>query len=117
MEIRGRIIETHDKKWAIKQMLDGKKVKLNTWTGERYIVYHDGEFKQYGTPTSIDTRLYYIELAINSMPDNGYVLYEEPEKFELPEILELEGNRDQTTIKNRDLINQIIKYLKAKENN
>ena len=68
-------MKTHDKKWAIQQMLDGKKVLQGESTILRYCY---GEFYQVAGDCM-------GAVEINSLPKGGYTLYEEPEKVELLE--------------------------------
>lgn len=117
-----RIMKTYDKKWAIQQMLDGKKVLQGESTILRYC---HGEFYQVAGDCM-------GAVEINSLPKGGYTLYEEPEKVELPEpkiynaftkspendFLEddYQDRLGDEVHENRKYINQIIKNLKAKEN-
>lgn len=135
-------MKTHDKKWAIQQMLDGKIVQIvpeysfhDPVECRRYF-YDSGAFchcyYKNGKPQELVNEIVNIN-DIQTLNHSGYILYEEPEKVELPANYfcgELEAWADQLDDGDRDFDyrlknitlgilerqNHIMKYLKMKEN-
>lgn len=103
-------MKTHNKKWAIKQMLDGKRVVPKwAWGGSSY--YYIDEKGNFMSSRG-------NKIQINTFDDTVWALYEEPEKVELPEEIPITTEVSLYELNtNRDAINQIIKYLKEKGNN
>ena len=99
-------METHDKKWAMTQMLNGKKVE------------HKGEIYIYSLAQGC---FYHLceevcgEIDINSLPDEGWTLYKEPNTVLPEEILYTCFHAPEHKIEMlTDAVNQIIKHLKYK---
>ncbi len=129
-------MKTHDKKWAIQQMLDKLRVQnvnyvrsLNLGYSEKDIQSH--YFKFNGDNFTLNISMHGLYLDFNKKQSKfGWTLCEEPKKVELPKVIEnindysRNYNHNSTSLYHLTLksigelsaqVNQIIKYLKAKE--
>lgn len=118
-------METHDKKWVLKQLAEGNKVGYVDWVSIFTLKKQPNYLwvNEIGNIVNKEGVL----INLNEEKNKGWFLYKEPEKVELPEIIE---NINDYSRSNKSLhhcslesigklsaqIKQIIKYLKAKEN-
>ena len=109
-------MKTHDKKWAIQQMLDGAIVTKNGVYGARFN-HNTFKFEWVNQDCSGN------ELSVNELDDHGWYFYKEPDEVKLPEEVNItklkEDNGEMNTGLQSGALyvlerqNEIIKYLKA----